>query len=63
MPNVTVKRCNPASHMPLPDNREPHDCMTELDQVCSPRPDLLDEPLDNPDLILYVDGLTVLALL
>ncbi|XP_039665097.1 uncharacterized protein LOC120564313 [Perca fluviatilis] len=59
MPNVTVKRCtvlNPASLMPTPEDGEPHDCLAELAQTCTPRPDLSDTPLENPDLILYVDG-------
>ena len=59
LPNVTIRRCNtlnPASLMPLPDEGEPHDCMAELEQTCTPRPDLSDVPLPNPDLLLYVDG-------
>lgn len=52
----TRNTLNRASLMPLPDDGEPHHCMTELDHVCSPRPDLTDKPLDNPDLILYVNG-------
>ncbi|KAI3353578.1 hypothetical protein L3Q82_020100 [Scortum barcoo] len=38
------------------DDGEPHNCLAELQVVCSPRPDLSDAPLTNPDLILYVDG-------
>ena len=59
MPNVEVKRCNtlnPASLMPCPDDGEKHDCLAELELTCTPRPDLKDTPLTNPDLILYVDG-------
>lgn len=59
MPNVTVKRCttlNPASLMPTPGEGEPHDCLAELQHTCTPRPDLSDIPLQNPDAILYVDG-------
>lgn len=47
MPNVTAKHCNtlnPASLMPLPTDGDPHDCVAELDVICSPRPDLTDEP-------------------
>ncbi|XP_029285792.1 protein NYNRIN-like isoform X1 [Cottoperca gobio] len=59
MPNVVVKRfttLNPASLMPLPDDGDEHDCVAELLIVCTPRPDLKDIPLTNPDLVLYVDG-------
>ncbi|KAI4903074.1 hypothetical protein NFI96_020045, partial [Prochilodus magdalenae] len=38
------------------DDGEPHDCVALTNQLCSPRADLKDEPLHNPDLVLYVDG-------
>lgn len=59
MPNVPLKRCNvlnPATLLPLPEDGEPHDCMAELTAVCSPRSDLSDVPLVNPDFVFYVDG-------
>lgn len=59
MPNVKVKHCNtlnPASLMPLPTDVDPHDCVAELDVICSPRPDLTDEPRTNADFVLYTDG-------
>lgn len=59
LPNVTVKRCgvlNPATLLPNETDGEPHDCVAELTLTCTPRPDLLDTPLQNPDLILFVDG-------
>ncbi|XP_056894864.1 uncharacterized protein LOC130529002 isoform X2 [Takifugu flavidus] len=59
LPNVTVKRCNvlnPATLLPTPEEGDPHDCMAELSVSCSPRPDLMDQPLINPDLVLFVDG-------
>eukprot|EP00066_Takifugu_rubripes_P015042 XP_011604308.1 PREDICTED: protein NYNRIN isoform X1 [Takifugu rubripes] len=40
----------------LQDEGEPHDCVAELSISCSPRPDLSDQPLLNPDLLLFVDG-------
>ncbi|XP_051242063.1 uncharacterized protein LOC127355326 [Dicentrarchus labrax] len=43
MPNVTVKH-------------EEHDCLAELQIQCTPRVDLSDVPLQNADLVLYVDG-------
>ncbi|XP_029293048.1 uncharacterized protein LOC115011911 isoform X2 [Cottoperca gobio] len=33
-----------------------HDCLAELELTCTPRPDLSDVPLFDPDLELYVDG-------
>lgn len=59
MPNVKVKHCNtlnPASLMPLPTDVDPHDCVAELDVICSPRPDLTDEPRTNAVFVLYTDG-------
>ncbi|XP_058872909.1 uncharacterized protein LOC131723312 isoform X1 [Acipenser ruthenus] len=59
MPNVTIQRCtnlNPATLLPNSDDGEPHDCQQIIEIACTPRPDLRDEPLENPDLVLYVDG-------
>ncbi len=60
MPNVTVKRCttlNPATLLLTEeDGREHHCCLSVLEQVCTPRPDLLDTPLENCDNVLFVDG-------
>ncbi len=60
MPNVTVKRCttlNPATLLPTEqDGEEHHCCLSVLEQVCTPRPDLLDTPLENCDNVLFVDG-------
>ncbi|XP_060912265.1 uncharacterized protein LOC132988709 [Labrus mixtus] len=59
LPNVHVKKCavlNPATLMPLPGEGEPHSCLAELQHTCTPRQDLKDVPLTNPDLIFYVDG-------
>ncbi len=60
MPNVTVKRCttlNPATLLSTEeDGEEHHCCLSVLEQVCTPRPDLLDTPLENCDNVLFVDG-------
>lgn len=63
LPNIRVQRCNvlnPSTLFPLPSDGDPHtiphDCLHELEQVCTPRPDLKSTPLTNPDLILFVDG-------
>jgi len=57
--NITVKRCNvlnPATLLPTPDDGTQHNCVAVLQQVCSPRPDLQETPLTNPDLVLFADG-------
>nr|XP_040024962.1 uncharacterized protein LOC120812815 [Gasterosteus aculeatus aculeatus]XP_040024964.1 uncharacterized protein LOC120812817 [Gasterosteus aculeatus aculeatus] len=59
MPNVTIKRCtnlNPASLLPIPGDGEAHNCLAELQAQCTPRPDLVDTPLTNSDMVMYVDG-------
>lgn len=59
LPHVTIKRCtvlNPATLLPLPTDVEPHSCEAEVQQICTPQPDLSDTPLNNPDLVFYVDG-------
>nr|XP_021332272.1 uncharacterized protein LOC110439819 [Danio rerio] len=60
MPNVTVKRytgLNAATLLPTEEDGEGHHCcLTALEQVCTPRPDLSDKPLENCDNVLFVDG-------
>ncbi|XP_035384572.1 uncharacterized protein LOC118241759 [Electrophorus electricus] len=59
MPNITVKRCitlNPATLLPTEEDGDPHDCTAVLAEVCTPRVDLFEEAISNPDLCLYVDG-------
>ncbi|XP_031695604.1 uncharacterized protein LOC116377972 isoform X2 [Anarrhichthys ocellatus] len=54
MPNVTVKRCtnlNPASLLHIPGDGEEHNCLAELQAQCTPRPDLMDTPLPNSDMV------------
>ena len=38
------------------DGEEHHCCLTALEQVCTPRPDLSDVPLENCENVLFVDG-------
>ncbi|XP_036960719.1 uncharacterized protein LOC119023134 isoform X1 [Acanthopagrus latus] len=38
------------------DDGEAHDCVAIINEVCSPRPDLPEVPLQNADLELFVDG-------
>uniref|UniRef100_UPI00398F3790 protein NYNRIN-like n=1 Tax=Pristiophorus japonicus TaxID=55135 RepID=UPI00398F3790 len=60
-PNYTF-RCapvvNPATFLPTKEVEDPdqHDCLLTVEIAILPRPDLLTEPMDNPDLILYTDG-------
>ncbi|XP_060767569.1 uncharacterized protein LOC132875024 isoform X2 [Neoarius graeffei] len=59
MPNIIVKCCtvlNPASLFPTEDDGEPHDYVALTNDFCSPRADLKSNPLENPDMVLYVDG-------
>ncbi|KAL0152111.1 hypothetical protein M9458_052542 [Cirrhinus mrigala] len=60
MPNITIKRCttlNAATLLPTEgDGEEHHCCLTTLEQICTPRPDLSDMPLENCDNVLFVDG-------
>ncbi|XP_060772585.1 uncharacterized protein LOC132883241 isoform X2 [Neoarius graeffei] len=59
MPNIIVKHCsvlNSASLLPTEDDGEPHDCVVLTNNFCSPRTDLKSDPLENPDMVLYVDG-------
>ncbi|XP_056881204.1 uncharacterized protein LOC130521569 [Takifugu flavidus] len=56
---LMFKRCNvlnPATLLPTLEKGNPHDCVAELLVSCSPRLDLMDQPLINPDLVLFVDG-------
>ncbi len=59
MPNITVRRCttlNAATLFPKQeDGEEHHCCLTALEQVCTPHPDLSDVPLENCENVLFVD--------
>ena len=52
--------------LPTPDDGAPHDCAAVLEQVCTPRPDLLDAPLANSDMTVlglqYVVHITLCCL-
>ncbi|XP_053904103.1 protein NYNRIN-like [Malaclemys terrapin pileata] len=57
--HITLARCpvlNPASLLPGPKDGDPHDCVSVTSVLSHPRDDLLDVPLQNPDLIYFVDG-------
>ena len=58
-PNITTKRCpplNPATLLPTDQDGDPHDCEEVVVHTCLPHPDLRDTPIQNSELILYVDG-------
>ncbi|KAK4821608.1 hypothetical protein QYF61_025185 [Mycteria americana] len=54
----TTAIVNPAMFLPTenPIGNVEHDCLLTIEQVYSSRPDLRDEPLENPDLELFTDG-------
>lgn len=59
MPNIHVERCtilNPASLLPTAADEEEYDCIAAVHQKCTPRVDLSDVTLTDPELILFVDG-------
>ena len=47
---------NPASLLPTEEDGDPHDCTKAIQEVSTVRPDLKDQPLEDPDLTLFVDG-------
>ena len=49
---------NPSTFVPLTDETDEcsHDCEQVVALATSHRPDLFQTPLDNPDLVYYVDG-------
>ncbi|KAL6038581.1 hypothetical protein STEG23_023240, partial [Scotinomys teguina] len=47
---------NPATLLPLPDFSQEHDCLQILAEAHGTRPDLTDQPLNNPDLVWYTDS-------
>jgi len=54
----TTTIVNPAMFLSTenPTENLEHDCLLTVEQVYSSRPDLRDEPLENPDLELFTDG-------
>ncbi|CAM5117017.1 unnamed protein product [Natator depressus] len=57
--HITLAHCpilNPASLLPGLKDGESHDCVTVVSVLTRPRDDLMDIPLQNPDLIYFVHG-------
>ena len=59
-PVTKLKVCgnlNPATFLPEKENETPdHDCLQFLTLNCPAREDLMDTPLDNPDMEIFTDG-------
>lgn len=58
-PNVTLKTAStlhPASVLPNNTEELMHDCIQIIEPVYSSHPDLMDQPLENPDLEMFTDG-------
>ena len=57
--NITLQRSpplNPATFLPMIDDISDHDCHAVISECTSPRPDLLQTPIPNSDMVLYTDG-------
>lgn len=58
--HITFERCNtlnPATLLPMePSGEGLHDCLHLVHDAELPRPNLTDNPLENPDLVLFTDG-------
>ena len=62
--DIMIKSCpplNPTSLLPVELNGDPHDCEEVIVHTCLPRPDLRDTPIENSELILYVDSSSLRA--
>ena len=59
LPHVTIEPCqalNPATLLPVGEGAPSHDCKEILEEVYASRPDLRDQPISDPDWVLYTDG-------
>ena len=58
-PRVTIEPCqalNLATLLPLEEGGPSHDCKEILEEVYASRPDLRDQPILDPDWVLYTNG-------
>ena len=58
-PHVTIEPCqalNPATLLPVGEGGPSHDCKEILEEVYASRPDLRDQTITDPDLVLYTIG-------
>ena len=57
--HVTIQPCqalNPATLLLVGEGGHSHDCKEILEEVYASRPDLRDQPISDPDWVLYTDG-------
>lgn len=57
--HVTIEPCqalNPATLLPVGEGGPSHDCKEILEEVYASRPDLRDQPIPDPDWVLYTNG-------
>ena len=52
----TVQTLNPATYLPTEMGTSSHNCKEITDEIYLSRPDLMDTPLQNPELELVTDG-------
>ena len=58
-PHLTIDRCtslNSATLLPNETEGTKHDCVAETTKKVLPRADLTDVALQNPDVVMFVDG-------
>ena len=58
-PHVTIELCqalNPATLLPVGEGGPLHDCKKILEEVYARRPSLRDQPILDPDWVLYTNG-------
>ncbi|KAI5624349.1 hypothetical protein C0J50_15871 [Silurus asotus] len=58
-PELTIERCltiNPADRVVLSDEGLPHECTTEAETFLKARDDLESQPLQDSQIVLFVDG-------
>ena len=58
-PHVTIEPCqalNPAILLPVGEGGSSHDCKEILEEVYASRPDLRDQPIPDPEWVLYIKG-------
>ncbi|KAF7699152.1 hypothetical protein HF521_003894, partial [Silurus meridionalis] len=58
-PELTIERCltiNPADRVVLSDEGIPHECTTEAEKFLKARDDLESQPLQDAQIVLFVDG-------
>ena len=52
----TVRTLNPATFLPMEEGEPDHDCSKVVDEVHASRPDLQDQAITSPEIILFSNG-------